>query len=114
MEAWRIRQKIPAAVDPVEANALRGGRMSLRDSFIVGMQTLISNSVGASVGLEAGFAQIGSGLGSFLGQKLRLRRSDLRDPFLSDHTAHRPLPCRIQSRANHPPHFFLKILPRPR
>nr|WP_294540423.1 chloride channel protein [uncultured Rhodoblastus sp.] len=78
MEAWRIARKIPAPVDPVEANALRGGRMSLRDSFVVGMQTLISNSVGASVGLEAGFAQIGSGLGSYLGQKLHLRRGDLR------------------------------------
>jgi CIC family chloride channel protein len=78
MEAWRIRQEIPGAVDPVEANALRGGRMSLRDSFVVGMQTLISNSVGASVGLEAGFVQIGSSLGSFLGQKLHLRRGDLR------------------------------------
>ncbi len=78
METWRIRKKIPGAVDPVEANALRGGRMSLRDSLIVSMQTLISNSVGASVGLEAGYAQMGSGLGSFLGQKLRLRRNDLR------------------------------------
>ena len=78
MEAFRLRKGIPGPVDPVEANALRGGRMSLRDSFIVGMQTLISNSCGASVGLEAGYAQVGSGLGSFLGQKLRLRRSDLR------------------------------------
>ncbi len=78
MEAFRLRKGIPGPVDPVEANALRGGRMSLRDSFIVGMQTLISNSCGASVGLEAGYTQVGSGLGSFLGQKLRLRRSDLR------------------------------------
>jgi CIC family chloride channel protein len=78
MERWRLKHKIPAPVDPIEANALRGGRMSLRDSFVVGMQTLISNSVGASVGLEAGYAQVGSALGSFLGQKLRLRRSDLR------------------------------------
>jgi CIC family chloride channel protein len=78
MESWRLAKKMPAPVDPVEANALRGGRMSLLDSFVVGMQTLISNSVGASVGLEAGFAQIGSSLGSFLGQKLHLRRGDLR------------------------------------
>ena len=78
MESWRLKHKIPRPVDPIEANALRGGRMSLRDSFVVGMQTLISNSVGASVGLEAGYAQVGSSLGSFLGQKLRLRRSDLR------------------------------------
>ena len=78
MEAWRIKKNIPSPVDPVEANALRGGRMSLRDSFVVGMQTLISNSVGASVGLEAGYAQVGSSLGSYFGQKLHLRRSDLR------------------------------------
>jgi len=78
MELWRLKHKIPVPVDPIEANALRGGRMSLRDSFVVGTQTLISNSVGASVGLEAGYAQVGSSLGSFLGQKLRLRRSDLR------------------------------------
>ncbi|WP_198097151.1 hypothetical protein, partial [Clostridioides difficile] len=43
------------AVDPIEANALRGGRMSLRDSIIVSLQTLISNGFGASVGLEAGY-----------------------------------------------------------
>jgi CIC family chloride channel protein len=78
MESWRRRRKIAGAVDPIEANALRGGRMSLRDSFVVSLQTLISNSVGASVGLEAGYAQIGSGLGSFFGQKLRVRRNDLR------------------------------------
>ena len=78
METYRLRKKIPSPVDPIEANALRGGQMSLRDSLIVGLQTLISNSVGASVGLEAGYAQVGAGLGSYLGQKLRLRRGDLR------------------------------------
>ncbi len=78
MEAWRLKRKIPAPVDPIEANALRGGRMSLRDSFIVGLQTTVSNGCGASVGLEAGYAQVGASLGSFLGQQLRLRRSDLR------------------------------------
>ncbi len=65
-------------VDPIEANALRGGRMSLRDSLLVAGQTLISNGCGASVGLEAGYTQIGAGLGSRLGIALRLRRSDLR------------------------------------
>jgi CIC family chloride channel protein len=78
METWRRKRKIRAAVDPVEANALRGGRMSLRDSLFVALQTLISNSAGASVGLEAGYAQVGAVLGSALGQKLRLRRNDLR------------------------------------
>ena len=78
MEWWRRHRNIPAAVDPVEANALRGGRMSLRDSLIVSAQTLISNGCGASVGLEAGYSQIGAGLASRLGIALRLRRSDLR------------------------------------
>jgi CIC family chloride channel protein len=65
-------------VDPIEANALRGGRMSLKDSVVVALQTLISNGGGASVGLEAGYTQIGAGLASRLGLYLRLRRKDLR------------------------------------
>ncbi len=78
MELWRRRSNARVAVDPVEANALRGGRMSLRDSLMVSLQTLISNGCGASVGLEAGYTQIGSGLASRLGILLRLRRNDLR------------------------------------
>ncbi len=78
IEAYRLRKGIRSPVDPIEANALRGGRMSLRESVVVSLQTVISNSSGASVGLESGYAQIGAGLGSFLGQKLRLRRGDLR------------------------------------
>jgi CIC family chloride channel protein len=65
-------------IDPIEANALHGGRMSLRDSLILGLQNLISNGGGASVGLEAGYTQVCSGLASRLGQMLRLRRADLR------------------------------------
>ena len=42
-------------VDPIEANALHGGRMSLRGSLIVAAQTVWSSGVGASVGLEAGY-----------------------------------------------------------
>ena len=41
-------------------------------------QTLISNGCGASVGLEAGYTQIGSGAASLIGQFLNLRRNDLR------------------------------------
>lgn len=78
MEWWRRRLNISNAVDPVEANALRGGRLSLRDSVVVSTQTLISNGCGASVGLEAGYTQIGSGLASLLGRMLNLRRADLR------------------------------------
>ena len=78
MEWSRRRMKISSAVDPIEANALRGGRLSLRDSVVVSGQTLISNGCGASVGLEAGYTQIGSGAASLLGRLLNLRRNDLR------------------------------------
>jgi chloride channel protein, CIC family len=78
MEWSRRRMKITNAVDPIEANALRGGRLSLRDSVVVSSQTLISNGCGASVGLEAGYTQIGSGAASLIGQVLQLRRNDLR------------------------------------
>jgi CIC family chloride channel protein len=78
MEWLRRRWKIASAVDPVEANALRGGRLSARDSVVVSGQTLVSNGCGASVGLEAGYTQIGAGAASLLGQFLNLRRNDLR------------------------------------
>ncbi|WP_345780446.1 chloride channel protein, partial [Xanthomonas sacchari] len=55
-------------VDAVEANALYGGRMSMRDNLIVSVQTLFSNGVGASVGLEAAYTQMGAGSGSHLGR----------------------------------------------
>ncbi len=72
----RLRPK--PLVDPIEANALYGGRMSLIDSLVVAAQTAWSNGVGASVGMEAGYAQLGSGVASWLGRNFRLRRNDLR------------------------------------
>ena len=65
-------------VDPIEANALYGGKMSMRDSLLVVCQTMLSNGVGASVGLEAGYTQIGSAVGSRLGRAFHVRRADLR------------------------------------
>jgi chloride channel protein, CIC family len=65
-------------VDPIEANAIYGGRMSLLDSLGVGLECLISTGSGASVGLEAGYTQVGSGMASTIGDLLRLRRNDLR------------------------------------
>lgn len=65
-------------VDPIEANAIHGGRMSFRDSSILALQTLISNGFGASVGLEAGYTQIAAGTASRAGDWLKLRREDLR------------------------------------
>ena len=71
---WKSRP----IIDVVEANTLYGGRMSLRGSAVICGQTLLSNGFGASVGLEAAYAQAGGGLASFLGQRLRIRRHDLR------------------------------------
>jgi chloride channel protein, CIC family len=75
--AWLTYRPRPA-VDPVEANALHGGRLSLKDSAFICVQTLISNGFGASVGLEAAYAQAGAAVASFTGQKLNLRRADMR------------------------------------
>ena len=74
---WTKRRPQPP-VDPVEANALRGGRMSLQDSLYVAGQTVISNGFGASVGLEAAYTQMGAAVASRLGVWLNLRRADLR------------------------------------
>lgn len=65
-------------VDPIEANALYGGRMSLNDTLIVAGQTMISSGFGASVGLEAGYTQMGSGIASRIGRALNMRRNDVR------------------------------------
>ena len=65
-------------VDPIEANALHGGRMSFRGSVIVALQTVWSSGVGASVGLEAGYTQLASGIAASLGRGFHLRRADQR------------------------------------
>ncbi len=73
-----LRYRPRPSIDPVEANALHGGRMSVRDSLFICGQTLLSNGSGASVGLEAAYAQAGAMVASFAGQRLNLRRNDLR------------------------------------
>ncbi|HEY8337612.1 MAG TPA: chloride channel protein, partial [Tardiphaga sp.] len=50
-----LRWRPGREVDPIEANALHGGRMSFRGSVIVALQTVWSSGVGGSVGLEAGY-----------------------------------------------------------
>jgi CIC family chloride channel protein len=65
-------------VDVVEANALHGGRIPVEDTTLVVAQTVVSSGMGASVGLEAAYAQTGGGFASVLGQWLNLRRADLR------------------------------------
>jgi CIC family chloride channel protein len=76
--SWLIFRRRSQPVDPIEANALHGGRMSLADSIIVAVQTAVSSGVGASVGLEAGYTQVASGLASRVGMLFHLRRADLR------------------------------------
>ncbi len=75
---WLSRRR-SAPIDVVEANALHGGRIPLLDTFWIDVQTLISNGFGASVGLEAAYAQTGGGIGSMMGRWLRLRRADMRN-----------------------------------
>jgi len=65
-------------VDPIEANALHGGRMSFLGSLSVALQTIWSSGVGAAVGLEAGYTQLASGIASRIGSAFHLRRRDLR------------------------------------
>lgn len=79
MIAWQVqRSRTRPLIDVVEANALFGGALSVRDSMIVCSQTWLSNGFGGSVGLEAAYAQSGGAAASAIGQALRLRRTDLR------------------------------------
>jgi CIC family chloride channel protein len=76
--ALAVRGRIRAPIDVVEANALHGGRIPMKDSLLVSAQTLVSNGCGASVGLEAAYAQMGGGAAAAAGARLKLRRNDLR------------------------------------
>jgi chloride channel protein, CIC family len=73
---WRWKPR--DIVDAIEANALHGGHMSLSDSLRLTGLTVLSAGVGASVGLEAAFTQLGAGTASRIGRYLHLRRGDLR------------------------------------
>lgn len=75
---WWKKSRSGPPVDVVEANALLGGRMGLRDSAFICAQTLVSNGCGASVGLEAAYAQAGGSWASLLGKWMHLRRGDMR------------------------------------
>ena len=76
--SWVTKARARRMVDAVEANALHGGRMSWSDSLVISGQTIISNGFGASVGLEAAYAQLGGVIASMAGLWARLRRGDLR------------------------------------
>jgi len=73
---WRWKPR--DIVDAIEANALHGGHMSLTDSLRLCGLTVLSAGVGASVGLEAAYTQLGAGTASRIGRYLHLRRGDLR------------------------------------
>jgi len=75
---WWKKSRVGPPVDVVEANALLGGRMGLRDSAFICAQTLVSNGFGASVGLEAAYAQAGGSSASLMGKWMHLRRGDMR------------------------------------
>lgn len=76
--ARHLRRRGRGLIDVVEANALHGGRIPPADNLIIAGQTVLSNGVGASVGLEAAYAQMGGGMASLIGQAMKLRRTDLR------------------------------------
>ena len=73
-----IARKRGSEVDPIEANALHGGRMSLRGSLIVAGQTVWSSGIGASVGWRRVIPSFRPASRRCVGQGFRLRRRDLR------------------------------------
>jgi len=77
--AWVVGSRLKGQMaDAIEANALLGGRVSMRGSLLISFQTLVSNGFGGSVGLEAGYTQICAAFSSYFGRKLAARRSDMR------------------------------------
>ena len=72
------RKRQHLIVDPIEANALHGGRMSLTDSAFVAVQSLLSSGFGLSLGIEGGFTQAAGAIGSKAGRVLKRRRHDVR------------------------------------
>ncbi|TKV70771.1 chloride channel protein [Rhizobium sp. AU243] len=75
--ATRLTKSI-ATIDPIEANALFGGRIPMAGSAVLVLQTIISSGFGASIGMEAGYTQLGSAAASKLGQIFHVRRNDMR------------------------------------
>lgn len=76
--ALLMRKRRTRHIDLVEGNALHGGKLSMVDSLVITMQTVISNGFGASVGLEAAYTQMGGSVASKLGDAFQLRRTDMR------------------------------------
>ncbi len=61
--------------DVIEASALHGGRMKLRDGFVAALGSFTSLGFGASAGREGPVVHIGAVLASTVAQWFKLRRS---------------------------------------
>ncbi len=64
--------------DIIEANALYGGKLSVKDSLYITIQTLFSNGFGISLGLESAYTQVGSAMASKIGRFFYIRQNKLR------------------------------------
>ena len=67
-----------AVADVIEANALRGGRMSLTTGLKAALASAASIGVGASVGREGPVVHLGASLGAWVSKRLHLTRAPSR------------------------------------
>ncbi len=73
---WVMPEKKPQSVAKViEASALRGGRMSIREGFGAAVASVVSIGSGASVGREGPAIHLGATLGAWVARRLHLTRS---------------------------------------
>ncbi|MFB0993015.1 MAG: chloride channel protein, partial [Rhodospirillales bacterium] len=68
-------QRPQGVADVIEANALRGGRMSAKAGIGAAITSAISIGAGASVGREGPAVHIGASLSAWIGQRLHLTRA---------------------------------------
>ena len=68
-------RRFHAVADVIEAAALKGGRIRLRDGLVAAVGSAASLGMGASAGREGPVVHLGATIASFTGQVLGLRRS---------------------------------------